>query len=139
MFWNNGQEFKKLYGQVDTVGQTVIVQTPNVGVFQIRSQLRAAGAVFDASNVYSRVITPNGDGLNDTFIVGYDPGPNSVTPSGRIYDLRGAVVSEMKPGLVPNTIVWDGRRNGRAVTSGVYVYQIKGDGKTFNGTVVVGR
>ena len=28
---------------------------------------------------------------------------------------------------------------GTVVTSGVYVYQVKGDGKTFNGTFVVAR
>ena len=45
----------------------------------------------------------------------------------------------MRSGLVPNTLTWDGMMNGRVVTSGVYIYQIKGDGKTFNGTIVVAR
>lgn len=139
MFWYDGAQFKKLYGRVDTLSQTVEVETPNLGVYQLRSQLRSDGAVFDVSNVSSRVITPNDDGLNDVLIIGYDPGPQDVTPSGVIYDVRGAFVAAMTPGLVPNTLTWDGKMNGRAVTSGVYVYQIKGGGKTFNGTVVVAR
>lgn len=139
MFWNNGAEFKKLYGRVDTVNKTVEVESPNLGIYQIRSILRADGAVFDVSNVSAKVITPNDDGLNDVFIVSYDPGPRGILPDGRIYDVRGAYVASMRPGLVPNTLTWDGRMNGAVVTGGVYVYQIKGDGKTFNGTIVIAR
>jgi len=139
MYWYNGAEFKKLYGTVDTAAQTVSVQTPNLGIFQIRALLRSNGAVFDLSNLSGRVITPNGDGKNDTLIFGYDPGPNNVIPTGKIFDLKGMFVSEMTPGLVPYTLTWDGRMNGKVVTSGIYVYEIKGDGKTFNGTIVVAR
>lgn len=139
IYWDNGLEFKKMYGRVSAVDQTVSVESPNLGVYQIRSLLRSHGAVFDFSNLSSRVITPNGDGLNDILIFGYDPGPNNVLPEGRIYDLRGALVAEMTPGLVPNTLTWDGKMNGRVVTSGVYYYQIKGDGKTFNGSIVIAR
>lgn len=139
MYWHNGAEFKKLYGRVDTVNKTVEVESPNLGVYQIRSVFRADGAVFDVSNVSAKVITPNDDGLNDVFIVTYDPGPRGILPDGRIYDMRGAYVASMRPGLVPNTLTWDGRMNGAVVTGGVYVYQIKGDGKTFNGTIVIAR
>lgn len=139
MYWHNGVEYKKLYGKVDPQAQTVTVETPNMGKFQLRKLLRAEGAVFDLSNISARVITPNDDGLNDVLIFTYDPGPNNIQPTGQIYDTRGALVAEMAGGLVPNTLTWDGKMNGRPVTSGVYVYQIKGDGKTFSGTVVVAR
>ena len=138
-FWNNGQDFKKVYGTVDPVGQTVSLQSPNLGVYQVRAMLRADGAVFDLSNISGRVITPNGDGKNDQVIFTYDPGPRGVQPEGKIFDMHGAFVALMRPGLVPNTLIWDGMMNGRVVTSGVYVYQIKGDGKAFSGTVVVAR
>jgi len=85
------------------------------------------------------VITPNGDGLNDVAIFTYDPGPKNVQAAGRIFDLRGAAVADMAPGLVPNTLTWDGRMNGRPASGGVYVYRITGDGKTFTGTIVVAR
>jgi fibronectin type 3 domain-containing protein len=139
VYWNNGQQFVKMYGKVDTAGQTVSVDSPNLGVYQIRAQARSAGAVFDVSNLSSRVITPNGDGLNDTVIFTYDPGPNNVVPTGKIFDLRGASVADMTPGLVPNTLTWNGFMNGLPVHSGVYVYRITGDGKTFTGTIVVAR
>ncbi len=48
-------------------------------------------------------------------------------------------VADMTAGLVPYTLVWDGRMNGKVVAGGVYVYEIKGDGKTFSGTIVVAR
>ncbi len=139
VYWNNGLQFVKMYGKIDPVGQTVTVESPNMGVYQIRAQARSTGAVFDISNASSRVITPNGDGLNDTLIFTYDPGPNNVTPSGKIFDLHGAAVADMAPGLVPNTLTWNGFMNGQPVHSGVYVYRITGDGKTFTGTVVVAR
>lgn len=139
MYWYNGNEFKKMYGNVDANSQTVTVESPNLGLYQIRSLFRADGAVFDLSNVSGRVVTPNGDGLNDLIIFSYDPGPRNISARGRIYDMTGAFVADMVPGLVPNTVVWDGKMNGRSASSGVYVYKIEGDGKTYTGTVVVAR
>jgi hypothetical protein len=138
-YWYDGAEYKKMYGRVDANAQTVTVQSPNVGTYQIRGLARAAGAVFDVSNLSSRVITPNGDGRNDTLIFTYDPGPRNVQPTGEIFDVRGAHVASMTPGLVPNTLTWDGKSDGKTVTSGVYVYRIVGDGKTFTGSIVVAR
>ena len=139
MYWHNGSEFKKMYGNVDANAQTVTVESPNLGLYQIRSLFRANGAVFDLSNISGRVVTPNGDGLNDLIIFTYDPGPTNAVVRGRIYDMNGSFVADMVPGLVPNTVVWDGKMNGRAASSGVYVYKIEGDGKTYTGTVVVAR
>lgn len=139
MYWFNGGEFKKMYGKVDSAARTVTVDSPNLGVYQIRALLRAAGAVFDLSNVSNRAITPNGDGLNDRVIFTYDPGPNNAAVTGRIYDLMGGLIADMSAGLVPNTLVWDGRSNGRAVSGGVYIYKIAGDGKIYTGTVVIAR
>jgi hypothetical protein len=139
VYWNNGQEFKKMYGRVDAVAQTVSVETPNLGIYQIRALARSAGVVFDLSNLSSKVITPNGDGLNDTAIFTYDPGPNNVVPEGKIFDLRGGFVSDMVAGLVPDTLTWNGRMSGMPVRSGVYMYRITGGGKTFTGTIVVAR
>lgn len=139
MYWFNGAEYKKMYGTVDAAAQTVSVETPNLGLYQVRALFRANGAVFDLSNVSGRVITPNGDGLNDSVIFTFDPGPNNAPVTGRVYDVTGGFVADMQAGLVPNTLVWNGKMNGRAAASGVYVYKIEGDGKTYTGTVVVAR
>jgi len=140
MYWYNGSQYVKMYGTVDAFDQTVTIKSPNLGIYQVRQEARSTnGPVFDISNISGRIITPNGDGKNDVFIMRYDPGPDDVTPTGRIYDLRGGYVSDMTPGLDPNTITWNGTMHGVPVTSGVYVYQIKGGGKTFNGTIVVAK
>jgi len=140
MYWDNGSgDFKKMYGSVDANAQTVMIESPNLGVYQIRALFRADGAVFDLSNVSNRVITPNGDGLNDVVIFTYDPGPRNAHVRGKIYDITGSFVADMTTGAVPNTVAWDGKMNGRAANSGVYVYKLEGDGKTYTGTVVVAR
>ncbi|MDE2290536.1 MAG: gliding motility-associated C-terminal domain-containing protein, partial [Elusimicrobia bacterium] len=138
LYWNNGQDYKKLYGTVDTTAQTVTAQTPNIGSFQIRRLFRDSAATFDISNITTRVITPNGDGRNDEMLMLFD-NPNHADISGKVFDLRGAFVSDMKPGPQPDSLQWDGMMNGKPVTSGVYIYQVSGDGKMFNGTCVVAR
>jgi gliding motility-associated-like protein len=138
LYWHNGAEYKKQYGKINAANQTISVMTPNLGKYQVRTQFRNQSATFDLSNITTRVITPNGDGRNDVTMMLFD-NPRGVSVTGKIYDLRGAFVADMTTGSQPNTLQWDGKMNGRTVTSGVYVYQVKGDGKTFNGTFVVVR
>ncbi len=138
-YWYNGVQWLKMYGRIDTLSQTVSLDSPNLGTYQIRAQARSGGTVFDMSNLYSRVITPNGDGLNDMMIFKYDPGPKNVQPTGKIMDLQGGFVADMVPGADPTTLTWNGRMNGLPVRSGAYVYRITGDGKIFTGTIVVAR
>ena len=138
VFWNNGEKYVKQYGKVNTTDQTIAVNTPNLGSFQVRTHFREAGVTFDVSNITTRVITPNNDGRNDVTIMLFD-NPNGTTVEGVIYDLRGAKVANMTNGPQPNTLMWDGKMNGAVVTSGVYVYQVKAEGKTYNGTFVVAR
>ena len=40
---------------------------------------------------------------------------------------------------LPAGRMWDGKAGGRAVDGGVYVYQIRAEGRAFNGTLVVIR
>jgi len=37
MYWDNGLLFVKMYGTVDPLNQTVTVESPNVGTYQIRA------------------------------------------------------------------------------------------------------
>ncbi len=138
-YWFNGVEFKKVYGDIDPVTQTVTVQSPNLGNYQIRALARSDGPAFDVSNISGRVITPNGDGVNDVVIFTYDPGPNRDAVTGRIYDVTGSYVADMTAGAVPNTLVWNGRANGRIVGSGAYIYRVSGGGRSYTGSMVVAR
>ncbi len=141
MYWDNGIQFNKLYGTINFLEHTVNVETPNLGTFEIRSLYRTTSSpVFDISNISSRIITPTSGGLNSVLIFTYDPGPNNVSVSGKIFDVRGDFVANMQSGPGGNQLQWNGQSsNGAVVASGVYIYQIKGGGKIFNGTVVVAR
>lgn len=138
MYWHNGAKYVKLYGDVDTNQQLVNAPAGMMGSYQIRGLLRDQAFTFDPSTLSNRVITPNGDGRNDRAVFRFD-NPRDSAFTGRIFDVTGAFVSEMAPGPDPNTLQWDGRGNGRVVPGGVYVYQIRSEGKVFNGTLVVVR
>jgi len=138
LYWNNGEKYVKLYGKIDTVNQLATVKTALTGSYQLRSLYRDSGVHFDISNLSNRAITPNGDGLNDYTVFTFD-NPRDSAFSGKIYDLSGAFVADMVPGPVAYSLVWDGKANGRAVSGGAYVYQIRSEERTFNGTLLVIR
>lgn len=138
MYWHDGADYVRLYGNVATQDQTVSVRSGMLGDYQIRGVQRSAGFNLDLSGVSNRALTPNGDGLNDTVVFTFD-NPRDSAFSGRILDMRGGLVSELRRGPVDNSLLWDGRSAGRVVPRGVYLYRIQGEGRTFSGTVVVIR
>jgi hypothetical protein len=114
--------------------------------------LQAQGGAFRFFGPLSRVITPNGDGINDRFFVCFDNFSDSGV-SGKIYTLLGAEVASMAPkavrtptagtgcpaGAVPQFAFWDGTANGSTVRSGIYVYRIEAEGRIYAGTFLVVR
>ncbi len=74
------------------------------------------------------VFTPDGDGINDMFIVK----SNGVTPlSITVFDRSGSVVFKK----TATVISWDGRTpSGRLVQPGVYYYIIRSDVEMYNKT-----
>lgn len=134
-----GPNAAKLFGSIDPAAQEVSLQTALVGDFQIRSVVRDASFNLDSGGVSNRALTPNGDGLNDTVVFTFD-NPKDSAFTGKVFDLRGRFVSEMRAGPVfGSSLLWDGKSSGTVVPRGVYMYQIQSEGKTFNGTVVVIR
>ncbi|OGS54099.1 MAG: hypothetical protein A3J79_01615 [Elusimicrobia bacterium RIFOXYB2_FULL_62_6] len=138
MYWNDSEKYIKLFGRVDPAARTVSVKSAMTGSYQVRSLYRESGVSFDISGLSNRVITPNGDGLNDAAVFTFN-NPKDSGFSGKIYDINGAFVADMTAGPVSDSLQWDGRKNGRAVAGDVYVYQIRGEEKVFNGTLVVIR
>jgi gliding motility-associated-like protein len=138
-YWLNNVDYVKLFGLVNPADHAVLLQSAMLGAFQIRGVLRAGAFDFDIASISNKAITPNGDGLNDTVVFVFD-NPRDSSFSGKIYDIRGSQVADMSVGPVANgSLLWDGKANGLAVPSGVYIYQIKAEGKKFNGTVMVIR
>jgi gliding motility-associated-like protein len=86
----------------------------------IRVQVICNGANFFVPNTFS----PNGDGVNDQFIVN-GVGLN-VIPSITIYNRWGQIVFQ-KSNFAPNTPSegWDGTFNGQPAPPDVYVYTIQ--------------
>jgi len=115
-----------------------------------------AGSSFIFTEARVRVITPNGDGKNDTAILCFD-NPKASGVRGEIYTLRGRKISEMTfvqnaggaaglncpvvGGIAPSpeALTWDGKAFGAAIRSGVYIYVIKSEDKAVTGTVLVVR
>lgn len=97
-----------------------------------------------------RVITPNGDQKNDFAFFCFDNFSDSGV-SGKIYTVLGSEVASMthvraalpgcaaNGGTLPQHASWDGTAQGVRVRSGVYVYRIEAEGKSYAGTLVVVR
>ena len=110
--------------------------------------LAAESGPFHFFGPISRVITPNGDHKNDGAIFCFDNFGDSDV-EGRIFTLLGAEVADLtlvrsamagcSGGDLPQHMLWDGRSNGTIAAGGVYVYQIRAEGKTFTGSLLVVR
>jgi hypothetical protein len=120
-----------------------------VGVFA------QSGAGFRFFGPLSRIVTPNGDNRNDLAVFCFD-NPADSDASGKIYSLLGTEVASIGPrgaaatgmpgcnqtGALPNSVQfasWDGRSNGAAVRSGIYVYRLSAELKVYSGTLIVVR
>jgi len=143
IYWNNGVTWVRVDGVLDTINQVVKIKSSFVGRYQLRATSRSGSLNLPDGNVYPRVFTPNGDGFNDVVYFILD-NPNGASVQGEIFDLSGRHVVTMPP---PNsaigigtTLVWDGKDNRSVIVpSGVYIYRIQGEGKTFTGTIAVAR
>ena len=138
LFWFNGVEWVKTTGLVNAADTTVNFTGGRTGLFQIRAATHAPGATL--TRVYPRIITPNGDGWNDKAIFQFD-NPELLPLSGKVYDISGAFVANLVPGLAnpDSSLAWDGKSNGATVPAGIYIYQIDLGGSPESGTIVVAR
>ena len=101
----------------------------------------------------SRVITPNGDGINDLAFFCFE-NPQDSGISGKIYSLLGTEVASIGPkrkraigageGCPASVILaqyatWDGTADNVRVRNGIYVYRIASENQVFTGTLLVVR
>ena len=116
-------------------------------VFMIPCSLAAFSLA--KQDVFPRVFTPNGDGINDVVYFNV-ANPSLDTMEGKIFAVDGTPVAGMKkvsdvfgaanPPLQPDALMWDGKDgNGNTVRAGIYIYEVSGGGQKFTGTVVVAK
>jgi gliding motility-associated-like protein len=138
MVFYNGSRWLQMYGTVNDTEQSVALQTTLLGKYQLWTTDRTGGFSADKAGLTNRLITPNGDGKNDTMVFIFD-NPQNKKVTGKIFDMRGTLVAAMKPGPVGNSLIWDAKAGGQVVPGGVYIYQIESEGTVYNGTVAVIR
>jgi len=142
IMWYNGIEWIKLGGEINEKEGFVSIRTQRLGKYQLRRSLRTKDFTL-LNGPIPKIITPNGDGYNDFCEFFYD-NPGNYAPTGKIFDITGAFVANMKRGPVDSgssgSLRWDGLdSSGRIVSSGIYIWQIEVGGKVYNGTIVVAR
>ena len=129
-FWDNAAGlWVPLPSEMDTTLHTLKVTMPHLSKYALFTSGPLSAADFRPKQ---RILTPNGDGINDTISF------TGVTASDevRIFDVRGRRVRTMA-GPSP---VWDGRDDeGKIVESGVYIYQYPSQGSRVSGVVVVAK
>lgn len=137
LFWFNGIEWVKLGARTDTDKQVLWIRTKKLGKYKIKEAFTATE--FTLNKVYPRIFTPNNDGLNDEVQFHYD-NPNTKGVVCRIFDIRGALVRQLDIGQTETSFTWDGKdEKGKVAPSGVYIYQLEGEGKVINGTVILAK
>ena len=105
---------------------------------------RASGPVsldgVTLTDVVPRIVTPNGDMLNDVVFFKFDSTITGLPIDSEIYDINGAKVSSLAISSNQTALTWNGRDDsGRAVPSGIYIYSITLGNKRATGTLVVAR
>ncbi len=137
LFWFNGIEWVKLGARTDTDEQVITIRTKKLGKYKIKQAF--AATEFTLNKVYPRIFTPNNDGLNDVVNFEY-ANPNEKGVVCRIFDIRGALVRQLDIGQTETSFAWDGKdEKGKVALSGVYIYQLEGEGKVVNGTVILAK
>ena len=91
-----------------------------------------------------KIFTPNSDTWNDYFEIKYY-NPYDALVKGKIYDIKGRLVANMKKeeNGVTLRLIWDGNDiNNNSVPGGLYIYQVEVSGpenKVIKGTIILVR
>jgi gliding motility-associated-like protein len=111
-------------------GDVTLIVTDNNGC-QASQTIRIASHCADIK--LANTFTPNGDGINDTWVIaGLDDDPTAMV---KIYNRYGTEVFENKGYSTP----WEGTIKGKPAPAGVYYYMIsaKGGKQILSGTLTV--
>lgn len=120
-----------------TVGESVTqTVTNNFILTQGFQQVFSEGESKDSLKPYSG-ITPNGDGINDTWII--DNIENYTENKVQLFNRWGNEVWA-RENYDNNSILWDGKNNkGEDLGNGTYFYIILVEGKSYKGWIEITR
>jgi len=145
VFRHNGVEYINLGGKVDINQKVISLKSKEVGKYRVQEVMRAT-AFEISSRVPRKIFTPDGLGpsVTEKFTVTCENPKNISSVTGEIYDITGAYVTDMKvenkPDSLQTVLSWDGKdKDNNLCRDGVYIYQIKAEGKTINGTVILAK
>ncbi|OGR80942.1 MAG: hypothetical protein A3B80_04665 [Elusimicrobia bacterium RIFCSPHIGHO2_02_FULL_39_36] len=127
LFWFDGFEWRNLGGEINRNNNTVSAKISHFSIYGLFSALDPSS---EEVRPKEKIITPNGDKINDFAQFGI-----SGNFEIKIFDSRGKKVRALE-----NLNIWDGRGDsGELVASGVYIYQVKSDRLDVSGTLGVAR
>ena len=132
IFWWDGYEWRYIGGSVDKKLNTVRAKITH---FSLYALFPVGKITPEALRPRERIITPNGDGINDYAHFGGTPGDYTI----KILDIAGREIRTIK-----DILVWDGKdNNGNYVESGAYIYQFKvildEEPKIISGVIVIAK
>jgi flagellar hook assembly protein FlgD len=111
-----------------------------VGLFSLPCTAGQTVGGVTLTEVVPRVVTPNGDLLNDVVFFKFDNTLSGLPLETSIWDIHGAKVGDMALDSNETALTWNGKdESGRSVPSGIYIYSIKIGKNQATGTVVVAR
>jgi gliding motility-associated-like protein len=127
VFWHDDYGWQYVGGTVDTTKNTM---TARVRHFSVYGVFPSHPLTADMARPATKIITPNGDQINDFVQFNID-GDFMIS----IYDIRGRRIRKLV-----NDNVWDGRREDKDMAeSGTYLYELEGRGLSTTGVIEVAR
>lgn len=130
--WWDGFKWRLVGGKADPNTNLVSVRISKAGLYAV---VAAAGATPPERRPAEKIITPNGDGMNDTAQFFFNDLFDNIKVD--IFDVSGHRVRTM---MSNETSEWDGRdESGKIVESGVYIYQYTVEGERVSGVIAVAK
>jgi hypothetical protein len=111
--------------QVDDDGDGEFDRTDREALFVFLPDVTTGGTIRNLA-VSSRVITPNGDAINDDLRITFDLFRTEIAAELRLYDLAGRLLRVVsgQPGKTQQ-LVWDGMVDDRSAVPGIYVCRVE--------------